>query len=127
MRPSPTCSRHTRPRLATSTNAGARSPGRSRSHHATDPSHPDRCAGVLGAAPTRHDGSFELSYAPPSDADAVLYVIADGRSAPDRLDRLGKCRPFAGPVVLASVLGTAGPAPVSTDVVVNERTTVASA
>ena len=95
--------------------------------YATDPSHPDRCAGVLGAAPTRHDGSFELSYTPPSDVDAVLYVIADGRSAPDRLDRLGKCRPFAGPVVLASVLGTAGPAPVSTDVVVNERTTVASA
>jgi hypothetical protein len=95
--------------------------------YATDPSHPDRCAGVLGAAPTRHDGSFELSYTPPSDIDAVLYVIADGRSAPDRLDRLGKCRPFAGPVVLASVLGTAGPAPVSTDIAVNERTTVASA
>jgi hypothetical protein len=95
--------------------------------YATDPSHPDRCAGVLGAAPTRHDGSFELAYTPPSDADAVLYVIADGRPAPDRLDRLGKCRPFAGPVVLASVLGTAGPAEVPTHVVVNERTTVGSA
>jgi hypothetical protein len=95
--------------------------------YATDPRRPDQCAGVLGAAPTRHDGSFEVSYTPPSDADAVLYVIADGRAAPDKPDRLGKCRPFAGPVVLASVLGTAGPAPVSTDVVVNERTTVASA
>lgn len=46
---------------------------------------------------------------------------------PGKLDRLGKCREFAGPVVLAAVLGTAGAAPVPTDVVVNERTTVASA
>ena len=45
--------------------------------YATNPRHPDRCAGVLGAAPTRQDGSFELSYTPPSGADAVLYVIAD--------------------------------------------------
>src|SRR5262245_56699247 len=71
--------------------------------YATDPSHPDRCAGALGAAPTRHDGSFEISYTPPAESDAVLYAIADRRSlTPDRLDRLGKCREFAGPVVLAS-------------------------
>src|SRR5262245_59687634 len=95
--------------------------------YATDPGRPDRCASVLGAAPTGPDGSFVLSYTPPPDADAVLYVIADGRSSPDGLDRLGKCRPFAGPVVLASILGTAGPAPISGDVIVNERTTVASA
>ena len=96
--------------------------------YATDPSHPLRCAGALGAAPTGSDGSFELSYAPPAAADAVLYLIADGRSVtPGNLQRLGKCREFAGPVVLASVLGTAGSAPVPTDVVVNERTTVASA
>jgi len=95
--------------------------------YATDPSHPDRCAGALGAAVSRGDGAFELSYTPPSDPDTVVYVIADGRSLPDNLQRLGKCRAFAGPVVLASILGTAGPAPVPADVVVNERTTVAAA
>jgi hypothetical protein len=96
--------------------------------YATDPSHPDRCARALGAASVRHDGSFEMAYTPPADADAVLYVIADRRSlTPDRLDRLGKCRAFVGPVVLASVLGTAGPSAVPADIVVNERTTVAAA
>jgi len=96
--------------------------------YATDPSHPLRCARAIGAASTGSDGGFDLSYTPPPDANAVLYLIVDGGSVtPTTLPRPGKCRKFAGPVVLASVLGTAGPAPVPTDVVVNERTTVASA
>ena len=94
--------------------------------YATDPSHPDRCAVALAAARTGGDGAFALSYALPADADAVLYLIADARTE-TKLDRLGKCRGFAGPVVLASVLGTAGQAAVPADVVVNERTTVAAA
>ena len=95
--------------------------------YATDPSHPLRCAVALGADATGSDGSFEISYAPPADGDAVLYVIADRRPVPEKLERLGKCQEFAGPVVLASVLGVAGPDPVPTAVVINERTTVASA
>jgi hypothetical protein len=96
--------------------------------YATDPSHPHRCATALGAAPTAGDGSFEISYTAPADDDAVLYVTADGGSVrPGKLPKAGKCRRFAGPVVLASVLGTAGPALVPTDVVVDERTTVAAA
>ena len=95
--------------------------------YATDPANPLHCAGALGMALTGSDGSFELSYTPPADADAVLYLIADRSVTPGRLPRPSRCRKFAGPVVLASVLGTAGPTPVPTDVVVNERTAVASA
>jgi hypothetical protein len=96
--------------------------------YATDPRHPLRCAGALGAAETGADGSFEIAYTPPADASAVLYVIADGGSAtPDSLPRLGQCRTFAGPVVLASVLGAVGAGPAPADIVVNERTTVATA
>ena len=94
--------------------------------YATDPSHPDRCAVALAAARTGGAGAFALSYTLPADADAVLYLIADARTE-TKLDRLGKCRGFAGPVVLASVLGIAGQAAVPADVVVNERTTVAAA
>jgi hypothetical protein len=64
---------------------------------------------VLGAAVTDADGFFSLSYTPPGDPKAVLYLIADGPSLSVRL---------------ATVLGTA---PVAPEVTINERTTVATA
>jgi len=65
-------------------------------------------AGIpLGATQTAADGSFEISYPPQHDSDAVLYLVA-GHSTAGRL---------------ASVLGTE---PVPSTVVVNERTTVAA-
>ena len=69
---------------------------------------------ALGSAVTGVAGAFELAYAAPDDPDAVLYVLAVGPSA----------APNPGAVTLASVLGV-GSAP--TDIVVNERTTVAAA
>ncbi|WP_035799963.1 NHL repeat-containing protein [Kitasatospora mediocidica] len=71
-------------------------------------------------ATTRSDaqGRFQLSYGRPSNPAAVLYLIADVRRGGRDGGRHG------GPVRLAAVLGTPGPGP---DVVINERTTVATA
>lgn len=63
----------------------------------------------LGASAADVNGVFEIDYAPPADPQAVLYVIASAPSAD---------------LVFAAVLGH-GPFP--TAVVVNERTTVATA
>lgn len=63
----------------------------------------------LGLALTESSGSFRLFYDPPEDPRAVLYLIAAG----PRND-----------IKLASVLGTTPPA---SSVVINERTTVATA
>ncbi len=92
--------------------------------YASDPAHPQRCAEALGTDTTAGDGSFQIVYAPPGDASSVVYVIAD---APRHGTTPAQgCRNFDGPVVLASVLGTAG-GPLPADVVVNGRTTVAAA
>lgn len=97
--------------------------------YATNPDHPTRCADVLGVTTTAADGGFAITYAPPSVEGAVVYVVADGGSVKTTgsFPRNGKCRAFKGPVVLASVLGVTGTASVPADVVVDGRTTVATA
>src|SRR3989440_683850 len=67
----------------------------------------------LGTANSAADGSFDISYSAPANPGAVLYLRAENTTTP----------PDPGAITLASVLGTA---PVVADVVVNERTTVAS-
>lgn len=78
----------------------------------------------LGTAQTDSNGRFELSYASPGDHSAVLYLTATGPSeAVKSANLLGD--PLApSPVKLASVLGVP---PVPSDVVINERTTIATA
>lgn len=81
-----------------------------------------RCAERLGSAVTDEAGAFSIIYTPPVDAAVVLYAIA-GNEAP----KPKKCaRPGHGPVALASVLGTINTR-IPTTIVINERTTVASA
>lgn len=70
-------------------------------------------AEALATASTDADGAFALSYEAPLDPSRVVYVVAEDRTAPERR-----------PVVLASVLGASE---IPGDVVVNERTTVATA
>ncbi|HEX6496223.1 MAG TPA: NHL repeat-containing protein [Acidobacteriaceae bacterium] len=74
-------------------------------------------ASMLGHATTDRNGMFVINYTPPSDANAVLYLIADGSAATSASAQRKELR-------LATVLGV-GQAPVNA--VVNERTTVASA
>jgi hypothetical protein len=71
-------------------------------------------ASAIGTATTGIDGSFELAYDPPTVPGAVLYLLAVGASAV----------PQPGAVTLASVIPTNS---CPTEVVINERTTVASA
>jgi hypothetical protein len=72
---------------------------------------------MLGHATTDRNGMFVINYTPPSDRNAVLYLIADGSSAAGATVQRKELR-------LATVLGI-GQAPVNA--VVNERTTVATA
>ncbi|HMR33302.1 MAG TPA: hypothetical protein PKA13_08495 [Geminicoccaceae bacterium] len=67
----------------------------------------DRPARLLGQDSSKPDGAFEIHFSPPTDRDAVLYLVAQrGRAA------------------LATILGRV---PLDIDrVVVNERTTVAA-
>ena len=74
-------------------------------------------ATVLGSATTDRNGMFAINYSRPLNANAVLYLVADG-FLPARATTVRKA------VRLATVLG-AGQPPVI--VVVNERTTVATA
>jgi hypothetical protein len=76
---------------------------------------------ALGRAQSDDSGFFHISYTPPSGPGAVLYLIADGGFAlPSAQAPKGR----RGSIRLAAVLGTP---PVPADVVINERTTVASA
>jgi hypothetical protein len=68
----------------------------------------------LGDARTDAGGRFSIRYMPPRDPDAVLYVVAEGTGP-----KHGRS-----PLTLAAVLDPAGSPP---EVVVNERTTVATA
>ena len=78
-----------------------------------------RAAVALGRAHSDAGGFFTITYTQPSDTDAVLYLVADG------LSRNGRSPgPRKSPTRLAAVLGTA---PVVGDVVINERSTVATA
>jgi hypothetical protein len=76
---------------------------------------------ILGKATADATGFFHIPFNPPSDTDAVLYLIADGGSV--LTARHGNSR-LAGAIRLATVLG---PAPLPAGVVINERTTSASA
>ncbi|MEV7598931.1 NHL repeat-containing protein [Kitasatospora sp. NPDC089797] len=85
---------------------------------------------VLARARSGADGRFALDYRRPRDPRAVLYVLADvggpaggGRSAVVRGEPDG-AGGTGGPVVLAAVLSGAEAPP---ELVVNERTTVATA
>jgi hypothetical protein len=80
-----------------------------------------RDAIVLGKAQSDGNGYFTIFYKPPHKSDAVLYLIADGAPEPSK-DR--RFRPPPSPIRLATVLGTT---PVRRDIVINERTTVATA
>jgi hypothetical protein len=76
---------------------------------------------ALGSTQTGVDGSFAIDFSMPSDPSTVLYLVADGGiPAPAHP---GKSR-FAPPVRLATVLGSN---PIPGGVVINERTTVATA
>jgi len=89
--------------------------------YGTDPK-PKRCAKRLGRATTDESGLFSITFQQPVDASVVLYVVAENDAAAPR-----KCaKPGRGDIALASVLGTVN-TPVPTNIVVNERTTVASA
>ena len=66
---------------------------------------------LLGVAQSAADGSFNIDYAASVDPSAVHYLVAIGA-------------PFGGNVALTRVLGVG---PVPANVVVNERTTVATA
>lgn len=68
----------------------------------------------IGSSSSAFDGAFELTYDPPADPNSVLYLRAVGPSA----------IPNPGAATLVSVLGAGTPPPA---VVVNDRTTVASA
>ena len=71
----------------------------------------------LGQTQAGEDGAFSIHYTAPGASDAVLYLVADNAftSAAGRAP---------GAVRLATVLGTA---PVTNQVVINERSTVATA
>jgi hypothetical protein len=74
-------------------------------------------ASVLGHAIADRNGAFAINYTQPPSSNAVLYLVADGFFPP-------RARTPRTDVRLATVLGTCqGPA----NVVVNERTTVATA
>ena len=75
----------------------------------------------LGTARTDARGHFSIGFIPPSDPDAVLYLVADGGTVRP-VEHADAVLPAA--ITLATVLG---PRPVSRGVVINERSTVASA
>lgn len=76
---------------------------------------------VLGETQTDEDGSFRITHGKVTGEDAVLYLIAGG--PPEDGIALNQL-PASDSVTLAAVLGTL---PATTDVVVNERTTIAAA
>ncbi|MGB7292568.1 MAG: NHL repeat-containing protein [Thermodesulfobacteriota bacterium] len=76
---------------------------------------------LLGQSQNDVSGFFSISYRAPSDPDAVLYLTAD-RSLINSSQQSQE--PQAGFIRLATVLGTP---PVMSEIVINERTTVATA
>ncbi len=81
--------------------------------------HADHCA--LGKAKSDASGYFTIYFQQPLDSDAVLYLIADGGSV---MTGPHHESPLPRGVRLATVIG---PASVPGGVVINERTTTASA
>ncbi|HET6489898.1 MAG TPA: hypothetical protein VFG28_09050, partial [Syntrophales bacterium] len=78
-------------------------------------------ADMLGQAKSDKQGFFTIVYKMPSGGNDVLYMIADGASGPSKKPGIQSRK---SPVRLATVLGTS---PFPGDVVINERTTVATA
>jgi len=76
---------------------------------------------ILGSDETDTNGSFNIGYDSPSDPDAVLYLIAENNV---NNNRNVNERVASDSTRLALMLGTQ---PVKKDVVINERTTVATA
>ncbi len=76
--------------------------------------------GVLGEAVSDATGFFSISYRAPTDQKAVLYLTADSA-----FTNLSGARQNTGPdfIRLATVLGQR---PVPTQIVINERTTIAT-
>ncbi len=75
---------------------------------------------ILGSTKTDDIGFFHILFTPPSLENAVLYIIADGSRG-----KGGKAvKSRRSPIRLATVLGTA---PYPQEVVINERSTVATA
>ena len=77
---------------------------------------------VLGTAQTDASGFFAITFNAPSEANAVLYLTADGGYPAAKLQSKQARRSTA--IRLATVLG---PAAVPPGIVINERTTVAAA
>jgi sugar lactone lactonase YvrE len=75
-------------------------------------------AKLLGTTKADAAGKFTIHYAPPSNPDAQLYLVAAGGA----FNNVRVTSPF-GPLRLAAVLGSKHPA----NAVINERTTVALA
>jgi hypothetical protein len=75
----------------------------------------------LGQTEADANGAFTVRYKRPSGKNAILYLIADG---PDIRNRLRGKRFLASPIRLATMLGEA---PYPSNVIINERTTVATA
>lgn len=75
----------------------------------------------LGSAQTNANGKFTIGFSAPMDANTILYLIADGGVLRDGVRRN---HPPSSAIRLATVLGPGG---ISAGVVINERTTVATA
>lgn len=76
-------------------------------------------ATLLGESTTNAAGAFHIDYAAPDDDGALLYLVANGGSAV-----FGQMATTGGPIRFATVIGTGTP---PGQIVVNERTTVATA
>jgi sugar lactone lactonase YvrE len=76
---------------------------------------------VLGTGQTDTSGFFAITFTSPAEANAVLYLTADGGYPGAKLPSSG---PRSSAIRLATVLG---PDTVPSGIVINERTTVAAA
>jgi hypothetical protein len=74
----------------------------------------------LGSAQTDAKGAFTIAFTAPTDPGTILYILADGGIPRDGR----KNHPQSSAIRLAAVLG---PGAISSGVVINERTTVATA
>ena len=82
---------------------------------------PSAAAAVLGKAKSDARGFFSISFTPPADSNAVLYLIADGGALPTAAP---DSKLLPGAIRQATVLG---PKAEPAGVVINERTTSATA
>ena len=76
---------------------------------------------ILGSTQTDAKGSFSIAFTAPSEEKTILYIIADGGIP---ASSIRGANPPSAAIRLATVLGSK---PIAAGVVVNERTTVATA